>query len=54
MNQLSTIHALGESLPLGRLLELATIRTSDIEEMKARSHPSIKPFLNATIRSQKP
>ncbi|MBD2771149.1 hypothetical protein [Iningainema tapete] len=41
----------GKPLPLKQLLELAMIKSQDIEEMKKRSHPTVKPFINATVRS---
>lgn len=37
----------GAPLTLAQILELATIRQSDVDEMVRRSPPSIKPFINA-------
>lgn len=42
----------GQPLTLEQLLSLATIRQSDVDEMVRLSHRTMKPFVNAAIRSQ--
>ncbi|MFB2768575.1 hypothetical protein ACE1AT_04685 [Pelatocladus sp. BLCC-F211] len=37
----------GQPLTLVQLFELATIRQSSVDEMVKRSHPTLKPFVNA-------
>ncbi|WP_414755569.1 hypothetical protein [Anabaena sp. CCY 9910] len=45
-------HPKGEPLALTQLIELSTIRKSDVAEMVKRSHRTTKPFINADIRPQ--
>ncbi|WP_174711438.1 hypothetical protein [Nostoc sp. TCL240-02] len=46
---------LGQPLTLAQLLDLATVRQSDVDEMVKRSQPHEKLFINALpIRQPKP